>query len=210
MSEQLVFEIIGYVASVLVAISLMMSSIIRLRVINLLGAITFTVYGLLITAYPVAAVNAFIVGVNIYYLWGARRTKETFHALEIDTESAYLHHFLDYHRKDIERFFPAFKLHAVRRPLIVMVVRDATPAGLLVGEVRNDGTLDVALDYVAPQYRDFKVGTFLFDESSHLFERRGVTRVVTTSSNDEHRRYLGRVGFHVSEAGLYERAITTS
>ena len=34
-------EIIGYIASVLVAISLMMSSILRLRIINLVGASVF-------------------------------------------------------------------------------------------------------------------------------------------------------------------------
>ena len=36
--------------------------------INLIGALLFTAYGLIINAYPVAAVNAFIVLVNIYYL----------------------------------------------------------------------------------------------------------------------------------------------
>jgi hypothetical protein len=62
------FEMLGYLASVFVAVSLMMRSLTRLRVINLIGALLFTAYGLIISAYPVAAVNAFIVLVNIYYL----------------------------------------------------------------------------------------------------------------------------------------------
>ena len=62
------YEIIGYFASVLVAISLMMSSILKLRVINLLGAALFTLYGLLIGAYPVAVMNFFIVLIDLYYL----------------------------------------------------------------------------------------------------------------------------------------------
>ncbi len=56
----MIYEIIGYTASILVAVSLMMRSVFKLRVINLPGAVAFTAYGLLIGAYPVAAVNFFI------------------------------------------------------------------------------------------------------------------------------------------------------
>ena len=62
------FEMLGYSASVLVAVSLMMQSVVKLRMINLVGAILFTVYGLLIGAFPVAFLNGFIVVANIYYL----------------------------------------------------------------------------------------------------------------------------------------------
>ncbi len=62
------FETLGYVASIFVAASLTMRSLTRLRVINLVGSLLFTAYGLIISAYPVAVVNAFIVLVNVYYL----------------------------------------------------------------------------------------------------------------------------------------------
>jgi hypothetical protein len=68
MDSSLTFEIIGYVASVLVAISLTMRSVLKLRVINLFGAAVFTLYGLLIGAYPVAVMNLFIVLIDLYYL----------------------------------------------------------------------------------------------------------------------------------------------
>lgn len=61
-------EFLGYLASILVAISLMMRSLTKLRVINLSGSLLFTIYGFSIGAYPVAALNAFIVLVNIFYL----------------------------------------------------------------------------------------------------------------------------------------------
>jgi predicted ABC-type sugar transport system permease subunit len=62
------YELLGYSASVFVAISLMMRSVSKLRVINLVGATLFTIYGLMIGALPVAALNFFIVLVNLYYL----------------------------------------------------------------------------------------------------------------------------------------------
>lgn len=62
-------EIMGYLASILIAVSLTMSSIVKLRVINLAGALLFGIYGLLIDSMPVALVNFFISFTNIYYLW---------------------------------------------------------------------------------------------------------------------------------------------
>ena len=59
---------VGYLASVLVAISLMMSDIKKLRWWNLCGAALFVAYGLAIAAFPVALVNLFIVIIDCYYL----------------------------------------------------------------------------------------------------------------------------------------------
>lgn len=69
-------EMVGYTASVLVAISLMMRSLHKLRIINLSGSLLFTVYGFTIGAYPVAVLNAFIVLVNLFYLHNARKVAD--------------------------------------------------------------------------------------------------------------------------------------
>ncbi|ABE53756.1 conserved hypothetical protein [Shewanella denitrificans OS217] len=61
-------EILGYVASVMVAISLMMKDIILLRWINFVGCGLFAAYGYAIDAWPVAGMNAFVAGINIYHL----------------------------------------------------------------------------------------------------------------------------------------------
>lgn len=78
MDLSITYEIIGYAASLLVAVSLMMSSIIKLRVINLVGAALFTLYGLLIGAYPVAVVNFVIALIDLYYLREFITSKELF------------------------------------------------------------------------------------------------------------------------------------
>ncbi|MFT6256577.1 MAG: putative membrane protein [Cellvibrionaceae bacterium] len=63
-----IWEWVGYLASVVVAISLMMSDIKKLRWWNLIGAGLFVAYGLAIDAIPVALVNFFIVLIDLYYL----------------------------------------------------------------------------------------------------------------------------------------------
>jgi EamA domain-containing membrane protein RarD len=53
-------DIIGYAGSVLIAVSITMNNIWKLRWINLFGAGTFAVYGLIVKAYPVFVLNSFI------------------------------------------------------------------------------------------------------------------------------------------------------
>ena len=62
-------EWVGYAASILIAISMFMKDIIKLRFINLIGSLLFAIYGFIIKAYPVAIVNVIIVFVNLYYLY---------------------------------------------------------------------------------------------------------------------------------------------
>ncbi|ABV38545.1 conserved hypothetical protein [Shewanella sediminis HAW-EB3] len=68
MDNAAIWEWVGYLASVVVAISLMMSNIKKLRWWNLVGAALFVAYGMAISAIPVALVNFFIVLIDIYYL----------------------------------------------------------------------------------------------------------------------------------------------
>ena len=116
LSAQQIYEIIGYIASFLVAISLMMKSILRLRLINLAGAIAFTIYGLLIGALPVAIVNAFIVFINIFYLRRmlAARGRDYFETLEMALDEPYLLRFLEHHQADIAHFMPEFDRDLMR------------------------------------------------------------------------------------------------
>src|SRR5512133_2345388 len=101
MQSSLVYELIGYSGSILVAISLMMKSLVRLRTINMLGAIVFIIYGLLIGAIPVVFLNGLILCVNVYNLWRMWQQKDYFTLMEVRSESAYLNHFLDFYRKEI-------------------------------------------------------------------------------------------------------------
>jgi hypothetical protein len=191
------YELLGYAASVLVAISLMMSSILRLRLINLAGASLFAVYGFLIGSAPVAVVNVFIVGVNVYYLSRFLGTREYFHILEVRQDSEYLQHFLDFCRTDIARFLPDFS----ERPgpdepgLAFFILRDVVPAGLVIGEPRPDGTLLIRLDYVLPRFRDFKVGEFMYRQRAAFFREKGIRRLVAHAATRDHALYLARMGF---------------
>lgn len=68
-------ELIGYSASLMVAISLMMKDIVWLRTLNFAGCSLFVIYGTYISAWPVAGMNAFVACINIYHLVKIARSK---------------------------------------------------------------------------------------------------------------------------------------
>ncbi len=201
MESNFIYELIGYLASVLVAVSLMMSKIVKLRIINMLGAIIFVIYGILINSIPVAGVNAFIVLVNIYYLGKIYTSKEYFKLLQVSPEDEYMTHFLSFYRDDISDFQPGFSYNPNEDDVILMVLRDMVPAGIFIGKYPKDeeGILNVELDFVIPQYRDFKIGTFLYYEKRGFFRDLGITMIRTKPGNEKHRRYLQEMGFHPAD-----------
>lgn len=69
-------EWIGYAASILIVISLTMTSIVKLRIINSIGCFLFVVYGLYVKAYPVAISNAVIILINIYNLYNLSKQRK--------------------------------------------------------------------------------------------------------------------------------------
>ncbi|MCL9779871.1 YgjV family protein [Vibrio sp. S4M6] len=69
-------EAIGYAASIMVAISLTMKDIIKLRILNFIGCGLFVTYGIAIEAWPVVLTNGFIAVVNVYYLIKLQQSKQ--------------------------------------------------------------------------------------------------------------------------------------
>jgi len=61
-------EWIGYLASILVAVSITISNNFYFRILNMTGSACFVVYGLFIGSYPVAIINAYCFGINIFHL----------------------------------------------------------------------------------------------------------------------------------------------
>ena len=124
MDKHFLLELLGYVASALIAVSLMMSSILRLRLINMAGALAFAIYGLLIRSYPVAVLNSFTVLVNAFYLARMLRAKAYFQILKLRPDSDYLRYFLGFYRKEILRILPDFEYRPAPKQVTLFILRD--------------------------------------------------------------------------------------
>ncbi len=194
MTHSTALQILGYTASVLIAISLLMRSIVRLRIVNMAGAATFSLYGFLIGAYPVGLLNLLTTCINAVQLVRLRNRTEIFRVLEIAPDAPYVRYFLEFEEKEIRRYLPHFRYDPAEQKFALLVLRDLVPAGLVVGKLEGT-TLCVDLDYVVAQFRDLKVARFLFVDEADYFRQRGVREIVSPADTPEHAKYLARMGY---------------
>ena len=187
-----VVEWIGYVSSIVILISLTMSSIVKLRWINMVGAVLFTIYGALIGAMPVAVVNFGIVLIDLYYLWLIYKDKEVFALVDANIDSDLFQHFLNSNRKEIEKQIPIAEIKEGDKAFYML--RDNNLAGVIVGNIDNQ-EMHVKLDYVTPHYRDFKLGKYYFIENRELLKQKGILSVKAFAKEKEHQIYLEKLGF---------------
>jgi len=61
-------EIFGYIGTLLVLVSMTMSSLAKLRMVNVSGSVISMIYSLLISAYPIVFLNFGISLINVYKL----------------------------------------------------------------------------------------------------------------------------------------------
>ncbi len=188
-------EIFGYAASLIILVSILMNSIVRLRVINLIGSTMFSIYGFMIHSIPVAFVNGAIALVNIYYLGRMITEKEYFKILHVRGDSYYLKEFLKFYEKDIKKYFPDFRYEPVKNRYSFFILRNMNVAGIFMAREYTPGTLLITLDYAIPAYRDFKMGKYVFSVQSKKFLEDGYTRLIVYSDNKKHQRYLKKMGF---------------
>ena len=199
------YEMIGYTGSLLVALSLTMKSLQRLRIINMIGALFFIAYGLLIGALPIALLNGLTLGVNAYNLWRMLQQKDYFTLMEIRPDSAYLKRFLEFYRREISELIPTYLFKPGGDQMVIFILRNMVPVGLVIVKQTED-VAQIFLDFVIPGYRDFHAGKFLFDESADYFWQKGIKRLISASGSSRHESYLKRMGFELDQE-MYHRKI---
>ncbi|WP_421919879.1 hypothetical protein [Marinifilum sp.] len=189
-----ILEWIGYLASVLVLVSLSMTSIIKLRWYNLAGAILFSSYGFLIGSLPVGIMNFLIVCANIYNLRKMYVQKEDFKVIEIKENDELLMHFLEYYKNDIAGFYPGFEKG--ENQLGIFVLRNMAVAGIFIGS-QEENELRIDLDYALPQYRDFKVGDYLYKSLKQTLGKHDIRSVYCYST--QMLKYMEKMGFKLEK-----------
>ena len=189
-------EWLGYAASIVTAASLVMSSVLRLRWLNLAGALLLVAYGFFLGAAPVVLLNLFIAVADGYYLFRMYADRESFRTLPVEQSLPYLRHFLAVYEPDLRRFFPDFDLAEFPRLDGFYVLRNAVTAGLFVGRRGDDGSFEIKLDYAVPRFRDFKVGRHVFVDAGRALPQAGLPTLRGTLDDEGPRSLSGEDGLH--------------
>lgn len=168
---------IGYFASVLLMIGLLVSTDVKFRWFNGLGCLVFIFYALLIDALPVLITNAVLLAINAYYLVKIYNRKEAFDACFFTIEEPVVQSLFAHYRQDIDRYFPGVNLASLQGNFNLLVLRDMAVANVFSAKIDAEGNAEVHLNYTIEKYRDYKVGKYLFDDEKSPLKAAGANNV---------------------------------
>ncbi|MCR5356657.1 MAG: YgjV family protein [Lachnospiraceae bacterium] len=204
MDIKIIIEMIGYLGSALVLVSMLMTSVVRLRFINLTGSIIFAGYALAIRSYPTAIMNICLAGINIYHLIRIFREERIYTAVETKQDDGYFSYLLNSNYEDIRHWFPEFSIKDTASDISYLICCESNPACLFLGKEITPGTVEVILDYATPVYRDTSVGKFLYE----YMAGKGYKSLVFKQEAKEHIPYLMKIGYKINEDNAYELDLT--
>lgn len=195
MNVELFKEGLGYAASLIILVSLLMTNVFRLRVINLVGSLCFSLYGWLIGSWPVCAINLVIAGIDGWYLLQSLRVSAFFDlapAASVGTE--YLKRFFLFHERELMRYAPGLTLEALQEACTCLIFRNLLPVGLFSYR-RTGPDAEIVIDYMIAEYRDFKAGRYLYKTKRMFFKEQGIKRFQAVATHPSQPPYYLHNGF---------------
>lgn len=187
---------LGYIASSLLIIALLVNNDLKFRWFNTAGNIFFICYAIIIGTIPVLITNCILLGINTVYLVKVYRRQENFDLIEFSGEENMIAKFIRFYQPDISAFFPGFKQADLKGRLNFVVLRDMVIANIFSATVSANGDAEVIINYTLKKYRDYKVGRYIFDKEKSFLISKGIKRIVYREvSNINHQRFLKVMGF---------------
>lgn len=203
--QKLLYEAVGYFASALTIVSLLMTEFVRFRLISFFANGIWMAFGILISSSSLAGTNALLMGINAFFLVRHLRAKEYFNIVEVRKNAVFLGEFLKAFEKEIQKFYPGFRYDAERDVYPFFALRNVTAAGLFVLEMHPDNRLFLALDFTIPGYRDMKIGRFVYTRGSevwHKLVKLGHEQVYSEiPASKKQVKYLKSMGFREDASG---------
>lgn len=192
---QIITEGFGYIASLIILVSLLTTNVFRLRLINAIGSVGLAVYGGLIGSWPVCAINVVIAAIDLWYLIQALSVSAFF---DLEPAScigdAYFRRFFLYHEKDLRRFTPGLTFEELLETKRFILFRNLLPVGLFAYRQENDEAR-IVVDFMIPEYRDFKAGRFLYAIQRLYFKEQGIKHFAAVADQPSQIKYLLKNGF---------------
>lgn len=193
----ILLEGLGYLGTVLTLMSMMMTSVVKLRTWSAIGSFISMIYATICGAWPVVFLNVGLIAINMYHLIRMRGNKIQFDCVRFDPRGDGLMYFLNHHHKHIRYCFPTFEYKPNDDTAAYMVFADGEAVGLLIG-TREESMFNIELDYATPKFQDCSVAEHLF---AYLKEQGIETLVAERNATDynQYKAYLTKMGFENRE-----------
>lgn len=187
---------LGYLASLSLIIALLVKTEQNFRWFNIIGNICFITYALVLNAIPVFLTNIILLFINSYYLYKLFTLQEDFDLIEFKGEEKLVDKFLHFYQHDIQNYFPEFKKRQIEAGLNFVILRNLVIANIFSARLHPNGDAEVNINYTLAKYRDYKIGTFIFEKERDLLISKGVKRIIYTNPTHKNINIFKSDGFY--------------
>lgn len=195
MNLEMVKDGVGYAASLIILVSMLLTNVYRLRQLNLVGALVFALYGYWVRAWPVVFMNLLIAGVDVWHLLQMLRYSAFFDLAPATSVGAdYLKRFFLFHERELMKFAPGLTFEELQEAHTCVLFRNMLPVGLFA--YRQAGPdADIVIDFIIGEYRDFKAGRYLYKTKRMFFKEQGIKRFHAVARHPSQPKYFLQNGF---------------
>ena len=194
-------DLLGYVASFIILVSLTMKSIVKLRWINAVGSLLFVVFAFLTKSTPTIVMNLGIILIDLWYVLGITVKRSDYHLVKAERGSAWLEFFYQSNRIEIDDIFGLEAFDEAKS--FSYFVCNNEIVGLLAWKELSPVECRIMIDFVTPRFRDFKIGRYFFTQHLSIFREKGHSRLVYENVGKRHWKYLAKLGFMESSPGCF-------
>ncbi len=137
-------EIFGYLGTILVILSMMMTSLKKLRVFNISGAIISTIYSIIYNAWPIVIMNLCLIIINMYHLIIDNRSY--YKIIKVNNNDQSLIFFINKNIDNINKIYPDFNSNNFYNNEIYLIYYNNKNIGIIIGE-KNNNIFNIKLFY---------------------------------------------------------------
>ena len=131
-------EIFGYIGTALVIVSMMMTSVVKLRIINMCGGLISLIYAVCVNTWPVAVLNVCLICINLVQTVRLLKGREDLTQVCLEGHDPTAEHLLNAWRTDFEKCNPACNLEEISKGKVHILYVGATAVGFLT-DTQNSG-----------------------------------------------------------------------
>ena len=161
MGDNVYLEIFGYIGTALVIISMMMTSITKLRIFNITGSIISTIYSVIYNTWPIVVMNSCLIIINTFHLIRSFCHKKIYHCVKIENNDKIIDLFINKNNKDLSCYYNKIDYKSND---LTFVIYDGCEAIALISGNKNNNIFEIKYIYSNKGNRNSNVFSQLFNE----------------------------------------------
>ncbi len=195
-------EIFGYIGTALVIVSMMMTSVVKLRVINMCGGLISLIYSIFVNAWPVVVLNACLICINFVQTVRQLTKREAVTLLRVRAKDSSVKYLFDIWQEDALKYYSDLNLQEMNEEEIHILYVGERAVGFIIG-TQNGDLFHLNTSYLIPSCRTNAMTERIFA----ALRNKGIHTLTSCEFyNQAPNRFLLNMGFEIRD-GLLTKQI---